>query len=135
VSHRLQGYIDCSSHGRSGSVALPRTKIELANPAFLKLADVEARRAERRAEERRSVTDIVASVEVQLNPLLLELMRVEVVVGDILLDPSACCEVRTSWLLDDQSFSSVSLRITAIGGQITSVLDHCRTLPVFGVCK
>ena len=86
---------------------MPRTKVAPANPAFLKLADVEARRAERRAEERRSVTDMVASVGKQLNPLLLELMKVEMVVEDVLPGPTACYDVHTSWLLDDQSFMLV----------------------------
>ena len=85
---------------------MPRTKVAPANPAFLKL-DVEARRAEWRVEERRSVTDMVASVGKQLSPSLLELMKVEMVVEDVLLGPSACYDVHTSWLLDDQSFMSV----------------------------
>jgi hypothetical protein len=83
---------------------LPRTKVAPANPAFLELANVEARRV-----ERRSVTDMVASVGKQLSPLLLELMKVEMAVEDVLLGPSACYDVHTSWLLDDQSFISVSL--------------------------
>ena len=80
---------------------MPRTKVAPANPAFLELADVEARRA-----ERRSVTDMVAGVGKQLSPLLLKLMKVEMVVEDVLLGPSACYDVHTSWLLDDQSFSA-----------------------------
>jgi hypothetical protein len=82
---------------------LPRIKVAPANPAFLELADVEARRV-----ERRSVTDMVASVGKQLSPLLLELMKVEIAV-DVLLGPSACYDVHTSWLLDDQSFVSIGL--------------------------
>jgi len=50
---------------------------------------------------------MVARVGKQLNPLLLELMKVEMVVEDVLLGPSACYDVHTSWLLGDQSFISV----------------------------
>ena len=55
------------------------------------------------------MTDIVASVGEQLSPLLFELMKVEIAVEDVLLGPSACYDVHTSWLLDDQSFISVGL--------------------------
>lgn len=48
-------------HGRSGSVAFPRTKVVLATAARLVAEGALARRAERRAELRRRVADIVIS--------------------------------------------------------------------------
>lgn len=52
---RLGGY----AHGRSGKVALPRTKVTPEMPACLKLAGAPARRAERMAVVRRRVVDMV----------------------------------------------------------------------------
>ena len=100
---------------------MPRTKVAPANPAFLELADVEARRAERRAGERRSVADMVANVGKQLSPLLLELMKVEMVDENVLLSPSACYDVHTSWLLDDQSFIWSVLRPTSFSHDLITM--------------
>lgn len=48
----------------------------------------------------------------QLSLLLLELMKVELLVVDVLVDPSTLqlYDVHTSWLLDDQSFILAGLR-------------------------
>ena len=48
-------------HGRSGSVAFPRTKLAPARPACLEVEEA-TRKAERAVEERRSIADMVASV-------------------------------------------------------------------------
>lgn len=50
----------CRLHGRSGSVAFPRTKVVPANPARDAALGAEARSAERRAVVRRSVEFMVA---------------------------------------------------------------------------
>ena len=49
-------------HGRSGSVAFPRTKVVAANPARFAEVGAAARMAERRAVERKRVEFMVASV-------------------------------------------------------------------------
>lgn len=68
---------------------------------------------------------MVASVGKQLSPLLLELMKVEMV-EDVLLGPLACYDVHTSWLLDDQGFISVGLSFSR--GLVKPQLFSCKAL-------